>query len=101
MLTKLPVVLVRAESVGGGAGTIQEPDDDGVHDVDGWEHRPPVQHRHHLLRSVAAHKRTPIRWERYCLEASGFSVLVANLAEGIANSVLLLDPLIEHFRYMF
>ena len=42
MLTILSVLVVWAESVGGGAGAVQEPDDDGFHDVDGRAHRPPV-----------------------------------------------------------
>ncbi|AQL06454.1 Transmembrane protein 85 [Zea mays] len=56
-----------AESLGSCAGSVQEPDDDGIYDVDGREHCPPLQHRNYLLCSVATPQRSPICWERYCL----------------------------------
>jgi hypothetical protein len=42
-----------AESLGGSTGSCEELDDDGVHDVDGWQHRPSVQYRHYFLCVVA------------------------------------------------
>jgi hypothetical protein len=73
--------------VGGGAGALQEPHDDGFHDVDGREHRPPLQHRYRLLCSVAAIQRPPICRERYHLVATRFPLWVANSA---AETALLL-----------
>ena len=75
--------------MGGGAGALQEPHDDGFHDVDGREHRPPVQHRYRLLCSAAALQHTPVGRERYYLQATAFSVWIASSAEGIANCTTL------------
>lgn len=45
------------ESVGSGSSPDEELDDDGLHDVDGGEHRASVQHWDYFFRSLAALER--------------------------------------------
>lgn len=56
--------LVCTESMGGGTSALQEFDDDGVHDVDGWKHSSSLQHRHNIFSSSTASQCTSRGWEK-------------------------------------
>lgn len=47
-----------AESLGGSTSPIPKFVHDGLHDVDGWQHRPSIQYRYHVFCSLATHQRS-------------------------------------------